>query len=102
MSVSYTLDNAVETHREFPATFEIPPQRERESLRVGDLVKLIFRIESADEAHVELMWVLVSEVRPATYVGVLENDPYCTQEIRSGMRVEFHADYVIQLNRAAA
>jgi|ERR1043166_1077438 hypothetical protein len=74
MTVSYTLDNAAETHREFPATFEIPPQRERESLRVGDLVKLIFRIEFADEAHVERMWVLVSEVRPESYVGVLDNE----------------------------
>ena len=102
MPITYTLDNAAETHREFPSTFQIPPQAERESLRVGDHVKLIFRIEFADEAHVERMWVLVSEVRPESYVGVLDNDPYCTEEIRSGMRVEFHANHVIQIHRAVA
>ena len=40
-----------------------------------------------------------TEVRPESYVGVLDNDPYCTDEIRSGMRVEFHADHVIQIDR---
>lgn len=71
-------------------------------MRVGDLVKLVFRIEFDDEAHVERMWVQVREVRPEFYVGILDNDPYCTDEIRSGMRVEFHADHVIQIDRAVA
>ena len=101
MPVSYTLDNGAETHREFPDTFRIPAQEDRGSLRPDDLVKLIFRIEFDDEAHVERMWVRVTEVRPDSYVGVLDNDPYCTDEIRSGMRVEFHADHVIQIDRAA-
>ena len=102
MPVTYTLDNGADTQREFPTTFEIPPQQDRESLHPGDLVKLIFRIEFADEAHVERMWVRVAEVRPEFYVGVLDNDPYCTNEIRSGMKVEFHADHVIQIDRATA
>ena len=102
MPVTYTLDNGAETHREFPDTFEIPPQEDRERLRPGDLVKLIFRIEFGDEAHVERMWVQVTEVRPESYVGVLDTDPYCTDEICSGMRVEFHADHVIQIDRALA
>lgn len=65
-----------------------------------DLVKLIFRIEFEDETRVERMWVIVTEVRPEFYAGVLDNDPFCTDEIRSGMRVEFHADHVIQIDRA--
>lgn len=102
MSVTYKLDNGVELHRQYPETFEIPPVEQRESLRVGDIVKLIFRIEFDDEAHVERMWVQVKEVRTEFYIGALDNDPYCTDEIRSGMRVEFHADHVIQIRRAAA
>lgn len=102
MPVSYTLDDGAETHREFPDTFQIPPQAERESLRPGDLVKLIFRIELDNEAHVERMWVQVREVGTVFCAGILENDPYCTEEIRSGMRVEFHADHVIQIDRAEA
>jgi hypothetical protein len=97
MAVAYTLDNGAELHREYPETFQIPPQSVRENLRVGDLVKLIFRIEFDGEAHVERMWVQITEVRAEYYVGALDNDPYCTEEIRSGMRVEFHADHVIQI-----
>jgi hypothetical protein len=100
--VSYTLDNAAEMHRAAPATFYLPPLKDRETLRPGDLVKLVFRIEFAEEAHVERMWVIVTEAKPEFYIGVLDNDPYCTEEIRSGMRVEFHADHVIQIDRAVA
>jgi uncharacterized protein YegJ (DUF2314 family) len=102
MPVTYTLDNGAETHREFPSTFEIPAQLERESLRPGDLAKLMFRIQFDDEAHVERMWVQLTEARQEFYVGTLANDPYCTDEIRFGMRVEFHADHVIQIRRAVA
>jgi uncharacterized protein YegJ (DUF2314 family) len=101
MPLTYTLDDGAATHREFPDTFQIPSQERRESLRPGDLAKLIFRIEFGDEAHVERMWVQVTEVRPEFYVGVLDNDPRCTDEIRSGMRVEFHADHVIDIDHVA-
>ncbi len=102
MPATYTLDNAVETHREFPTTFFIPSQEDREHLREGDFAKLIFRIDVDDEIHVERMWVIVSKVRPESYTGVLDNDPYCTEEIRSGIQVEFLADHVIQIDRSAA
>ena len=101
MTVTYTLDDGAATHREFPDTFQIPSQERRESLKPGDLAKLIFRIEFGDEAHVERMWVQVTAVRPEFYVGVLDNDPCCTDEIRSGMRVEFHADHVIDIDHVA-
>jgi uncharacterized protein YegJ (DUF2314 family) len=101
MTATYTLDSGVERHRESPETFEIPSQAKREGLRPGDLAKLIFRIEIGDEVHVERMWVQVIEARPEFYVGTLDNDPYCTDEIRSGMRVEFHADHVIQIDHVA-
>jgi uncharacterized protein YegJ (DUF2314 family) len=100
MAVRYTLDNGAETHREFPDTFHIPTQEDRQSLRPDDLVKLMFRIEFDEVAHVERMWVRVTDVMLGSYVGVLDNDPYCTDEIRSGMKVEFHADHVIQTDRA--
>lgn len=84
MPVTYTLDNGVEVHHEFPGIFQIPPEGERKSLRIGDLVKLIFRVESDGQAHVERMWVQVTEVRPELYVGILDNDPYCTRRCGVG------------------
>ena len=97
MPVTYTLDDGAQTHREFPDTFQIPSQAERENLKPGDLAKLIFRISNGDEVNVERMWVQVLEVSSQSYVGVLDNDPYCTNEIRSGMKVQFHPDHVIQI-----
>ena len=99
--VSYSLDNGEEIHREAPKTFRLS-REERETLKPGDLVKLIFRIEFGEEAHVERMWLRVTEAKPELYVGVLDNDPYCTDEIQSGMRVEFNAEHVIQIDRAVA
>ncbi|HEX4343031.1 MAG TPA: DUF2314 domain-containing protein [Verrucomicrobiae bacterium] len=99
--VSYTLDSGVARREESPATFWIPPQEQRADLRPGDLVKLIFRITVDDEMHVERMWVRVTEIKPEYYIGALDNDPYCTNELQSGMRVEFHSDHVIEIDRPA-
>jgi len=97
MPVSHTLDSGVARHLASPATFELPSSAEREGLKPGGLAKLIFRISHGDQLDVERMWVVVSEVRPEYYIGRLDNDPYCTTEIQSGLRVEFHADHVIQI-----
>lgn len=99
MGATYTLDSGVERHQEAPDSFEIPAASEREALKPGQLVKLMFRIDVDGEVHVERMWVVVEEVRPEFYVGVLDNDPYCTADIRSGQKVQFHADHVIQIWR---
>ena len=102
MSVFFSLDNGVELHRESPATFWIPPQAERESLQVGDCAKCIFRIEIDDAVHVERMWVIVQDVGNGWYTGILDNDPYCTDEISSGILIEFTPDHVIQIDRGPA
>jgi len=99
MPVTYTLDDGVMLNREFPATFLIPPEDERIGLSTGDFVKLIFRIETDDDTAVERMWVKVTEVRASGYLGILDNDALCTEAIRSGMQIEFHADHVIQIYR---
>ncbi len=96
----YTLDSASETNAEFPDTFPIPSSSERTSLRVGDLVKLLFRIRTQETTLVERMWVRVEEVLSETeYVGVLDNDACSTPEIRSGLHVEFEADDIVQIVR---
>ncbi|MDA0024176.1 hypothetical protein [Brachyspira hyodysenteriae] len=38
----YYLENAFELNKEYPDTFEIPSKKEINSLKVNDLVKLIF------------------------------------------------------------
>lgn len=40
--IKYYLENAFELNREYPDTFKIPPQKEIDSLKPDDYVKLIF------------------------------------------------------------
>lgn len=99
----YTLDSATEANEEFPGTFPIPSQSERSSLRPGDLVKLMFRIRNLDSTLVERLWVQVEQVvNDQDYVGFLANDAFSNVEMRSGLRVEFEADDVIDINRRPA
>lgn len=98
--MKYTLDDGEEIHREAPETFWIPNAAERGSLQPGQIVKLVFRIElDDDEVHVERMWVQVKERNAAGYVGELDNDPYCTTELRAGAVVLFEPRHVIDIYR---
>jgi len=38
----WELESARERHKEYPAKFEIPSDNELQSLKVGDMVKLLF------------------------------------------------------------
>ena len=98
MAVTFILDSGVERNAHTPDTFQIPSEEKRTGLKRDDLAKLIFRIQIDDEEHVERMWVRVTEILPEYYVGLLDNDPICTNEIRSGMTVVFHSDHVIQID----
>jgi uncharacterized protein YegJ (DUF2314 family) len=102
MAVTFKLDSGVEAHAEFPETFDIPSASDRESLGEGDLAKLMFRFSDGERTFVERMWVRVQKVGPDGYVGILDNNPDGTDEIRAGMRVEFAAEHVIQIQRDAS
>ena len=62
--MSYTLDSGVAAHDEFPDTFHLPSERDRQTLGRGDLAKLIFRFSLGDRQLVERMWVRVQDVGP--------------------------------------
>jgi uncharacterized protein YegJ (DUF2314 family) len=97
---TYSLDDAESVAAEFPETFFIPPRQEREQVQVGDLVKLIFRIEIGNECSVERMWVAVTKkTKSRGFVGSLDNDPYCTDTIKSGMEVAFGPEHIIEIQR---
>lgn len=96
--ITYTLDNGEEIAREAPRTFHIPPREKREGLNPGDIVKLIFRLETETEAFVERMWVIVKEKNATgTFTGLLDNDSTCTDEIKSGLEVIFGPEHVIAI-----
>src|SRR5262245_9033588 len=66
--------------RKSPDTFHLPPLEERKGLKRGQAAKLIFEVESEDEAgkrqiQGERMWVIVAERVGATYIGILDSQP---------------------------
>lgn len=96
----YVLDNGEEVHREFPDSFLIPELSKRESLKPGDIVKLIFRMEQtkgSDDISVERMWVNVTEVNVPFYKGTLDNEPMHTDCIVCGQVVTFNPCHVIAI-----
>jgi hypothetical protein len=102
MIPAYTLDIGVEAHQAAPETFMVPPERDRRSLGRGDFAKLMFRISDGHREAVERMWVRVQDVEADGYVGILDSEPQCTDAIGVGLRVEFNADHVIQIQRDAS
>ncbi|MBJ6120454.1 hypothetical protein [Sphingomonas mollis] len=91
-----------------PATFEIPSRELRQTLKPGDLAKLIFRI-AVDDADgddaVERMWVVVRERHPFGYVGVLDNQPSAiakNDSLWSGTELPFEFRHIIAVDHATS
>jgi len=104
----WELDDGVQLHREHPKTFWIPNVFRRYFLRPKQIVKLVFRIALRNDTgleteEVERMWVIIERrLGLGQYEGLLDNDPYCTEGIKSGMKVFFEARHVIQIHAANA
>ena len=85
----------------------MPPREERESLRPGDIVKLMFRMvlrdpdSGAQQEKVERMWVGVTGRDGPGYVGALDNDPYCTKDLAAGAEIRFEPRHVIRIYEEA-
>lgn len=104
----WCLENGEAYHGEAPETFWLPERHRRETLQPGDLAKLIFRIsvDSQDEiVAVERMWVLVRELVPGGYLGVLDNEPDViaeNDELWVGTELPFSAKHVINIEERDA
>jgi hypothetical protein len=89
----YNLIDIEENAKAHPETFEIPPRKDRESVRVGDLVKLTF----SGPAFAERMWVEVRGVRASkVFRGVLRNRPVGMPEIKGS--IFFGPNHVLDID----
>ena len=100
--VSYVLEDGEERNRQYPDTFEIPSKEERQNLKAGQIVKLMFRITADGETQTERMWVVVKGKEKGGYLGILDNDPECTQKMKSGVEVRFEPRHVISIYASSA
>jgi uncharacterized protein YegJ (DUF2314 family) len=93
--MTYKLKNGEESNQANPKTFYIPSRKERESLKEGDIVKLMFTFQ--EEGTTERMWVQVVSKDGNQYKGLLDNDPATTQSIKAGDEVIFSPEHIIQI-----
>lgn len=96
------LRSGVASCHRWPETFEIPDEKERRGLVDGDVVKLLFEIELADddEPFGERMWVIVRGRSGPYFIGELNNVPATSDEqerLRVGDRVVFLPEHVISI-----
>ena len=87
---SYTLSNGEDLNRKNPDSFGIPPRKQRESLKVGSTVKLIFD-------NKERMWVNITERTESGYRGTLSNIPAGIRTIQQGDMVDFAPENIIDI-----
>jgi hypothetical protein len=109
---SWQLRSGEESHRLHPDQFALPPLAERQNLKRGQAVKLIFDIEAADAdgtvtVQGERMWVIVAEKVGDMYVGILDNQPVRLERsdavyLRFGAEVPFQAEHVIAIGQPPA
>ncbi|MEI0747622.1 DUF2314 domain-containing protein [Brachyspira pulli] len=94
----YYLENAFELNKEYPDTFEIHSKKEIESLKVNDLVKLIFVEENDNpETMPERMWVKIIKINKDNFIGILDNDPYYIESVKYGDEIVFKIENIIDI-----
>ena len=91
------LLDAEAQHEAFPDTFPIPTSDERQALRAGDMVKLVFVLDPPPTSgpNAERMWVEVRTALPDnTYEGWLTNRPKVVTSLEPSSVVAFDARHV--------
>lgn len=89
------LLDAEAARRAAPRSFSIPRRAVRDSLKPGDLVKLLFVVgPPVQGVEVERMWVEVLEGADGGYVGRLDNKPGSARNLKAGDRVSFRPEHV--------
>jgi hypothetical protein len=102
----WELRSAEASHAKYGDDFWLPPLEERQNLKRGQAARLIFDIEVDNEGTIEVqgerMYVIVSEKIGDTYIGILDNQPACSDfeddvYLRMGVEVPFLAEHVIDI-----
>ena len=94
------LDDAEEIQKEAKYTFYRPSQELITKLRIGNYVKLIFRLEcdNDDTPNAERMWVEIAKIRNGLFEGRLDNDPVFIEDLKCGDLVKFESKHIINTN----
>jgi len=106
----YELRSGLAQYHRTPETFYMPEEQERQTLEIGDIVKLIFIIEvpadpenpEDDGTFGERMWVIVTGKVGPYYIGTLNNIPVTSDEqdnLSVDDEVVFLPEHVIDITK---
>jgi hypothetical protein len=91
--LKYTLVDGIERNESNPETFWIPSKEDKDSLLVGDMVKLGFLDKQGSG---ERMWVEITEKHEGAFKGTLQNTPLWIK-LTHGDEVSFEPKHIIDL-----
>ncbi|TDN38462.1 hypothetical protein E4631_02790 [Hymenobacter sp. UV11] len=103
----WELRSAEKAHAQYGDRFWIPALIERQAIRRGQAARLIFDIEVDNAGKLEIqgerMYVIVSEKIGDIYIGILDNQPACSNfednvYLCMGAEVPFLAEHVIDID----
>lgn len=83
--------DGIKSNQENPKTFHIPSVEEKQSLTVGDYVKVGFQSKYGTER----MWLQIEEIAYPKFHGKLNNDPVITKDIKIDDMFEVTADHIL-------
>ncbi len=86
-----SLESGLKRHREYPDSFEIPRDEDKELLRPGDSVKLMWSVKRMPG---ERMWVTITHRDGDKLVGTLDSWAIFAF-LHPGETVRFHVDDII-------
>ena len=90
----FRLRSGVAQHEISPNTFWIPSEAEKDAVRPGDLVKLMWEVRGLPG---ERMWVHVTQVKGDRLEGQLSNTPVFVG-LDPGARVKFKREHIIDID----
>lgn len=88
------LGSGVGLNREYPDTFWIPPEEERDEVVPGMQVKLAFEMR---DGWGERMWVTVTALKGHTLIGELDSIPAAIPGLLQGDLIEFEREHIIDI-----
>lgn len=88
-----TIESGLQQHRAHPDTFDVPCDEDKQLLRPGDSIKLMWSVKRSQPSG-ERMWVTVTHRDGNKLVGVLDNWAMVAY-LEPGETVKFHVDDII-------
>ena len=98
--IDYKLEDVVEIRNEDPRHFIIPTKDEISKIKVGDEVKLIFKIiNGKTENDSEKMSVSIIDISSGVFTGILIDEPDKKTTIKKDNKIKFTYKNIAEVNR---